>query len=181
MSNEQTSAEPPYDHQKWVHELGREDAHRAHDQNSQFTDKLNEATVKSGDAALRAALLINGGAAVSVLAFIGGMVSQNRIRVSQLADVAGSLMLFAYGVAFAVAGLALSYFTNYATVGHAASMTKHWEHPYVRPNEPSTGRWARLKGFFHILAVVAGLLSLALFIFGMFDVRDAIVRLANAK
>ena len=62
----------PYDHQKWLHEMTRQDAQRAHDQLAQFAQSVNEAAVKGGDAALRAALLINGGAAVSVLAFIGG-------------------------------------------------------------------------------------------------------------
>ena len=61
------------DHAKWLLEMQREDAHRAHDEAKNFYQQVNEYTIKAGENALRAFLLINGGAAVSVLAFIGGL------------------------------------------------------------------------------------------------------------
>ena len=52
------------DEPDWRYVMAREDAHRAHDQLNSIYDKQNEAAFKSGETALRACLLINGGAAV---------------------------------------------------------------------------------------------------------------------
>jgi hypothetical protein len=98
---------PPFEVRKWAHELKREDAQRAWDRLDAQFDKINEAAIKAADAALRAGLLINGGAAVSVLAFIGSLATKELIAVPQLSRVAGSLEIFAFGVAAAVSGLGL--------------------------------------------------------------------------
>jgi hypothetical protein len=71
------AAPPPFEYQKWAHEMKREDAQRAFDLFSSRFDWINKAAVKASDAALRAALLINGGAAVSVLAFIGSLAQRS--------------------------------------------------------------------------------------------------------
>ena len=75
--------------------MKREDAQRAFDLHSSQLDKMNEAAIKSANSALRACLLINGGAAVSVLAFIGSLATKELIAVSQLSRVASSLEIFA--------------------------------------------------------------------------------------
>jgi hypothetical protein len=173
-----SSPPPPFEQQQWLHDIVREDAHRAHDQNTQFFEKVNEAAIRNADATLRATLLINGGAAVSVLAFLGGLVSQGRITISQLSDVSSSLVWFAYGVTASVIGMALSYFTNYVTAGHAASHEKWWQHPYLRPG-PNTPSYAKAKRIFHVLALIVSLGSIVLFVWGMFDVRSSIVRLGT--
>ena len=172
---EQPARQGPNENERWVHGVMREDAHREHDRNSQFRADVNEMTVRSSDNALRAALLINGGAAVSMLAFISGLVGQNRIDAAQMRDIASSLMIFAFGVAAAVAAMAFSYFTNYYTVAHTSSFEKIWQHPYLRPG-PRTQRLARIRSMMHGLAIVLGLLSIVLFIGGMVDVRQSVVR-----
>ena len=96
---------PPFEYTKWAHELKREDVQRASDLHVSRVDKSNEAAIKAADAALRAGLLINGGAAVSVLAFIGSLATKELIAVPQLSRVAASLENFALGVAVAVMGL----------------------------------------------------------------------------
>jgi hypothetical protein len=75
---------PPLEHLQWQHDLARQDAHRAHDNHTKFWTDVNEAAIKSSDTALRMAMLINGGAAVSVLAFIGGLVARDRIAMADL-------------------------------------------------------------------------------------------------
>jgi len=157
---------PPY-------ELQRQDAQRAHDRLGQFQRSVNEAAIKGGDAALRAALLINGGAAVSVLAFIGGLAAQDRIKLDQLKAVADSLMLFAFGVVAAVVGMGLAYLTNLITAIHAGSVERLSHPPYLRPGK-NTATLSRMRNSFHAAAVVATLASIALFVWGMFDVRNAI-------
>jgi hypothetical protein len=87
------------DEPDWRYRMAREDAQRQHDRIDSFFDKLNDATLKSSDAALRACLLVNGGVAVSVLAFIGGLLSKGLIEdPRQLKPIADSLVPFAWGV-----------------------------------------------------------------------------------
>jgi hypothetical protein len=149
--------QPPSDYQRWIHELKRRDAERAHDKIDEFHRYANEAAVRTADLALRMAMLINGGAAIAVLAFIGGLLSKDKIAAGQLANMATSLAWFAYGVVIPVAGMALSYLTNYCMAAVASSQRKNWEHPYVEPG-PKTARWRLFNIIFHVPRSVQGLL-----------------------
>src|SRR5882672_6918156 len=97
MAEEQTGPDPAanYDHQKWSHEMMRRDGERAHDYAREQGKEAADATREAGQVALRTLVLVNGGAAVSVLAFIGGLTGQGRIQAAQLNDVAGILLWFA--------------------------------------------------------------------------------------
>jgi hypothetical protein len=154
----------------------RQDAHRAHDQLRELYRSFNQASIKGADAALRAALLINGGAAVSVLAFIYGFAAQNRVQPDQLKHVASSLEHFSFGVVASVIGMALAYLTNYATAAHTNSFERQWEPPYIKPSQ-NTRKLRRLKNGLHVIAVAAGVGSVAYFVCGMFDVRQVISHL----
>jgi hypothetical protein len=103
---------PPFEQQKWFQEMKREDAYRASDWLVSRQNMLDQAAIKSGDAALRAGLLINGGAAISVLAFMGSLAAKDMVPISHLSRVADSLVVFAWGVVAAVVGLGLSYLTH---------------------------------------------------------------------
>jgi hypothetical protein len=169
---------PPFEVQKWTHEMKRDDVQRAFDLlNSRF-DKINEAAIKAADSALRAGLLINGGAAVSVLAFIGSLATKDLIAVSQLSRVAGSLEIFAFGVAAAVVGMGLSYLTHLFETGCLGSL--RWI-----PNTASTEAGLRtkqrlwLRHSAHVLAVIAFFVCIGCFIYGMLSMRDAIQQLAH--
>jgi hypothetical protein len=159
-------------------EISREDALRVHDRSRRVSEATNEAVIKAGEVAIRTVMLVNGGAAVAVLTFIGALVRQDGVTVKQVAGVSGSLLWFAGGVAAAVCALALSYFTNYCYVGEERSKSFTFEHPYIIDGA-KTRRWRCWAYAFHVGAVVWGLLSLAAFIVGMFDVHGAIVRLAG--
>ena len=52
--------------QKRLHEQGIQTAQRAHDRSNEFARQINEAAINAANLTLRMALLINGGAAVSV-------------------------------------------------------------------------------------------------------------------
>ena len=154
------------EYKKWVHELNREDAKRAHDRFDKFTDFVNDAAIKSSEIALRAAILINGGAAVSILAFIGGIVSKEKFdphdSLIRFSDVSNSLVLFGLGVFSAALGIGFSYITHYATAGHAASFKHKFEYPYIEKGK-STILWSRFKALIHFFALMAGAASLFLF------------------
>ena len=85
---------------------------------------------------------------------------------------------FGGGVAAAAWSLALSYFTNYCYIGEEGSKIRTWKHPYIEDGK-NTPTWRCWAYAFHVGAIVWGVLALAAFLVGMFDVRNAIVRLGN--
>jgi hypothetical protein len=166
----------PYDHEKWLHEMKRIDGQRAIDRWDNQFDKLNEAAVKIADATLRAGMLINGGAAVSVLAFIGSLATKELITVTQLSLIASSLVIFALGVVAAVLGMGLSYMTHFFGAGRIASFTKLSEHPWIIPGRATRSYTNAIRAT-HILAFAAGLVCIVFFVWGMISVRNAIEHL----
>ena len=171
---------PPFEYQQWTHGMKREDAQRAFDLLNSRLDKMNEAAIRIADSALRACLLINGGAAVSVLAFIGSLATKELIAVSQLSRVASSLEIFAFGVGAAVVGMGLSYLTHLFEADYLASLKWKWngDLPLTEAGPASKRiRWFRIS--WHVLAVIAFLLSIGCFVGGMFAVRNAIEHLAH--
>ena len=167
-----SNQKPSFDHQKWLYEMNRQDAQRAHDKADSFSDQVNAATIKAGELTIRMTLLINGGAIIALLALITHLPKEMQ------QEVAGTLIWFAFGVGAAVVASAFSYFTNYSMVGIEVSNSKYWEHPYVRPG-PKTHIWKRWNIFFHTLAVMAGLASIGTFITGISYVREAFTKLGH--
>jgi hypothetical protein len=81
-------------------DINRQDALRVHDRSRRVSEATDEATIKAGEVAIRTVMLINGGAAVSVLAFIGALVRQDGgLTIKQVAGVSNSLLWFGGGVA----------------------------------------------------------------------------------
>ena len=160
-------------------DINRQDALRVHDRSRRVSEATDEATIKAGEVAIRTVMLINGGAAISVLAFIGALVRQDGgLTIKQIAGVSNSLLWFGGGVAAAAWALALSYFTNSCCVRAELSKIFTFEHPYIKDGENT--RWWLHWGFaFHVGAIVWGVLSLLAFIVGMIGVRNAIMRIAG--
>jgi hypothetical protein len=162
------------DEPDWRYVMAREDAHREHDRLDSYTDKLNDATSRSSEAALRACLLVNGGAAVSVLAFIGGLLSKGLIEdPQQLKPVADSLVPFACGVVAAVLGMGLSYVVNFLTDLYMNSRTKTWMHPWSEPGK-NTKCIGVARNSFDALAALVGVASVVFFVCGIFAVRNSV-------
>jgi hypothetical protein len=90
---------------------------------------LLKASVDSGNLALRALILINGGAAVAVLAFVGNLIGQARVPHANPNSVAVSLILFALGVVAGAAGMGLFYWFNFFTGREASALTLTDEPP----------------------------------------------------
>ena len=182
MIDQQTSppqqpSQIPFDVQKWVEDVKRQDAYRSHDRWDSIFDSLNEAAIKASETALRTAILINGGAAVSVLAFIGGLASKDIVKIDRLSDIASSLLIFALGVALAAAGLGFSYCTHFLSAGVINTYGRGFDHPYVTSGL-KTPKWIRWRNTAHVLGFIAGIAALGFFIWGMFSVRAAISHLA---
>jgi hypothetical protein len=98
-----------------LHRENMEQARRAHDSLDEFSLSTNDSTIKSADAVLRNCLLINGGAAVAILAFVGAVISKGAESHKIIGDIAGGLTYFAWGVIASVVALGLSYIVHFLT------------------------------------------------------------------
>jgi hypothetical protein len=133
--------------------------------------KANEAATNATNLALRMALLINGGAAVALLAFI------KDLEEKQQHATANTLLWFALGVTAAVLSLTFAYFTNYSAGQVMISGVPIDQPPYLRDG-PTSARWRRRYWVFLWVAIFLGLISIALFVVGILFVRKALI--ANA-
>lgn len=161
---------------KWQHELKRDDAKRVHDISQEFHTYTNKAAIDGANMALRTLIVINGGAAIAILTFLSGVASKDKIDFTKVGAVADTIKYFAIGVALALVGMALSYFTHFFMAGVEGRKRKIWEHPFLE-DTPSSKRNRKLNAIFHVLAFVAALASLILFLVGMFAASDKITHL----
>ena len=72
-----------------LHKQNMEETHRAHGAVTTHYVAVNESAVKAGDLILRNCLLINGGAAIAILAFMGNVVTKDSSSHKLLLDVSG--------------------------------------------------------------------------------------------
>src|SRR5262245_59502610 len=174
MANQPPPSPPtkePIERQKRLPEQNAEVAQRAHDRSNAFARQINEAAINAANLTLRMALLVNGGAAVALLTFIGGLPAE------QKRAVAATLDCFATGVAAALAGLACAYFTNHGLAVQERSKVFTDVSPYVIDGA-NTKRWRSVVLVFRILAIIVGSASVLLFLVGMLSVRAALTKLA---
>jgi hypothetical protein len=159
--------------QKWLHEQNVQAAERAHDKSHELRTQSNEAAIQGGNLALRMGLLINGGAAIALLTFIG------TLTVDQKRTIAATLTYFAWAVVFATGALAAAYFTNWIASGAERSRIWQWEWPHVKDG-PHTHKWTLTYWVFLGISIILGLGSLGLFVAGMWAVQDALTKLMPA-
>jgi hypothetical protein len=149
-------------------------AERAHDSNREHSKLLSEAATRDAQGAIRVLLGINGGAAIALLAFSGGLVARSSIGLSKIGEIISNLVWFVWGVITAAIAAALAYLTNfsYATATELRSLT--WEHPFIQETQ-ATVRWRKTGRVFHLIGIIAAISSLILFALGMFRLHAAII------
>jgi hypothetical protein len=162
-----------FEEKKWRYELGQEHALRAHDQYYKFIDQLNEAAVKSGELTFRSTLIINGGAAVALLAFISGLASSGKLQPTSLASFSVGLMWFACGVVASAFGIGVSYLVNFFQSNAMCSKELNWDHPYIKDTSSSM-HWMCARNVALLVAISAALAAIGFFVWGMLDIRNSI-------
>jgi hypothetical protein len=177
-STQQPGPQPPLEYQQWAHEKNIEQAHRAHDAMNDFAIKTNSAAIEGANLALRTVMIVNGGAAISVLAFIGGLASRDKVSITAITQTASTLIWFAFGVASATLSLGLAYFTNLAVAASGFTKEKTFVHPFIQDTTKSR-RYRRWAEIFRWLAIVGAFASLVLFICGMLAVKCAVSSLGK--
>jgi hypothetical protein len=132
------------------------------------TQRALEATKagnKAGADALRAVTLLNGGAAVAILAFIGQLASKGASH-SAISSLRLSLILFVGGTIFAVFGSAATYFAHFCILRELDcefAATRLKDSKKAEANRKRK-RWHSGNYLAHATAVLFGLLALACFI-----------------
>ncbi len=164
------------DERRRLEDVNRELAIRAHDRELEFFDTNNSAAIKSGEEAIKALTLINGGSSVAMLAFVGTLASKDQYTSEQLALVASPLIWFAIGVGLAVAAACLSYFSNRAIAALSLTRVRTWQHPYIADGERSKG-WRVIQTVLVGLTILAATLSLASFGRGLWTAAEAFEQL----
>lgn len=154
---------------RWTYELSRRDAERAHDRIDKLHGEALTHTLTAANAALRFAMLINGGASVAILAFIGALAA--RADLASVRDLAGTLVWFAYGIVACGVAYAAVYLSLMGATRHLNEHEKSWSHPWVHSKNE---RWHYLSVAFEWLAMIATVTSLGMFVIGVLDVRDAV-------
>lgn len=156
--------------------LEMEEVQGRHGRDAELHRSLMEATSKSAEVAVKTSVVVNGGAAVALLAFIGGMLGKEIVTVQQVADVSSVLIWFAAGVACGVGALAFIYLMNYVAAREIRTRLPEFHRMIWWP---SLGRRFHRTTYAvaHTIAVVVSLTSLGLFVIGMLEVRASITRL----
>ena len=113
-----------------MQEGNREDALRVHDEINEALQSFNRAAIESANVAVRSLLLINGGASVALLAFIGAIETGNPEVDSRV--LVEPIWWFAVGVGLAVFVAVLAYVVNYLDAAIMSEMRRIWHPPYVQ-------------------------------------------------
>jgi membrane protein YqaA with SNARE-associated domain len=139
-----------------------------------FRRRADQFAVTAGNNALRALIIINGGAAVAMLAFIGHLVSAgNGKLILTLPLLTAPLEWFGWGVALATLGTGFGYLTNFS-LGRASGEKKFsYRYPYVAETEKSRKARKFVVGF-QWCAMIATGVSLYSFVYGMIEIQAAV-------
>jgi len=155
-------------------------AERAHDETTAFGKSANDAAVKSGEEAIKAMILINGGSSVAMLAFIGTMASKEIVSPGQLVQISAPLGFFAGGLIAAMIAAAAAYFTNLMIAGSSNRLQREYEFPFLRPT--SSSRRHHIAGeVFRYIAVLAAATSIGCFGWGVVKAQSAFSVLSQPK
>jgi hypothetical protein len=101
-----TEMTPEQAHEKATREweLNIRTAERAHDERIAYAAAMADTVMKDAWGVIRNLILINGGAAISILTFVGALAAKASTQPSQLSEIAKGLKFFAAGVVAATPG-----------------------------------------------------------------------------
>ena len=112
-----------------------------------------------GQSALKSIMLINGGAAAALLAFLGSLIARPSLSSASIVAFAGSMRLFVGGVFFAALAYATTYFSQLFYDGDK--------------------KWQQRTGLaLHFLTSLIGATSLGAFVWGANAAYDAFLAFA---
>jgi hypothetical protein len=110
VKKQMTELTPEQAHEKAMKEweLNIRTAERAHDERTAYARAMADTVMKDAWGVIRNLILINGGAAISILTFVGALAAKASTQPSQLSEIAKGLKFFAAGVVAATITSAFS-------------------------------------------------------------------------
>ena len=126
--------------------------------------------------ALKAAALVNGGAAAASLALVSQVIDK---RPALAEAIIWPLRLFATGLLGAVVATGFSYLAQYCFQASGAKHELTWEHPWTKPM-PSAAPWLRVGIGFQVAAILLVLSAYVLALVGFLWSADALTAAAKA-
>lgn len=135
--------------------------------------KLMELARENAALALKSMFLLNGGAAIAVLTFIGGafVETSNKPNIQPL-QLFDSLAWFSRGAAAAVVAMAFAYFAAACAANASHNLKRVWPYPYHQET-PASKRWQRGSLIAEVLAVLSALASIGFLFWGISYVEQA--------
>ncbi|MEB7587098.1 hypothetical protein NGC36_17660 [Serratia rubidaea] len=118
--------------------------------------------ITAGANASRACMLINGGAAVALLAFMGNIWNK-QTQIAAIAQIANGIIYFCIGVLLAATCTGFTYLSQF---GYANIDMERDDH--------DKGFWGYFGLIFNVLAITSAIVSAILFGFGCFSAYNAI-------
>lgn len=125
---------------------------------------MNETNVGLGQSFFRSCILINGGAAIAILGFVASVARADEGYAGMITGVATALMLFAWGLMAAMAGIGCSYFMGATAINGLSARSSSVERCFNVANS-----------VFHVLAVAAAVTAAVCFLRGAWAVKAAVL------
>jgi hypothetical protein len=127
---------------------------------------MNDKAAESANIVFKSLLLVNGGAAVAMLAFVSNLASSN---IVDILPIVSPLSWFGWGVVAVVAAMTFSYFTTFSNVSVSYSD--------LAADAAAAARWRKSYTIFFALSFVSGMASLGFFMYGLWAVTEAVRQL----
>jgi hypothetical protein len=152
-------------------------AERQHDEHGKQLAATFASIITFASEALKAAALINGGAAAASLALISQVIDK---RPSLAGQMISPLRLFAAGLLAAVVATGLSHLAQLCFQNYGAKHELLWHHPWTRPM-PSAARWNGRGVGFQVAAIFLVLSAYILALSGFLWSADVLAAAASHK
>ncbi len=162
-----------------VYKNNQELAQSAHKENEEFVNFANKSALDLSAHAIKALILINGGAAVAMLSFAAAVTSKGNALNLDIHAIVNGLTWFAAGTGSAAFCALLAYVVMYMQAAEASQVKYIWEHPYIE-NKPKRKTLRRIHAVVHISAVVAAIASFVCFSLGVWDVSQVALKAATS-
>lgn len=148
---------------------------RAHDQQNELVKTTYAASADAANVAMRALLLVNGGAVVALLAFVGAIEAGDNSSTDTTALI-DSVYWFSLGVGLAVVTAALAYLTFLCDNWMAIAVSMNWEYPFI-VDKRSVKPLNILRVISHVIALATAVSALVAFFVGIESVRSAVAQI----
>lgn len=160
-----------------IWELNKEAAEREHERSDGTILEVSKAAVTNAETVIRTLILINGGAAISIMTFVGSLAAKPGAPTTQIAAIAKGLEWFAIGTLAATLTACFAYLSNFLYVSAEQKRARDYTHPFLHETESASRllSWAKLC---HGLAVATVILSLTGFGGGIWFVSGGVAAIS---